>query len=413
MSERSGRQTRSGCGSGESAGDGKATRPPVSIAMAGSHRSGCSPRVNIKNGAVAVDQHNAANPGCRVQLKTFDTEGIREGDQVAPPDRRRRIGSRTGRSGVLGRDQGHQGIFNQAGLVAATASATNVTLSAEGWKTFFRGLANDGVQGPAVANYIKNTLGAKKVCDDRRRHRLRPSPAKTVRTTLGLVASADCEISVKKGDKDFAAAMTQIKAQAPDAVFYSGYYAESAPFVQQLETPGSRRPSCPGTAARILSSSNRRVRRRKIRCSHAPADRRSKGEFTDEYTKKFGEAPGTYSTEGFDVATVPLKGIDSGAHTREALLDYVRNYDGQGIARKYQWGANGELTSTLIWMYKGSALTLAAGLGLLVENETIDLEVNVRASVTRKTIAAVAVALVLPAAAGCNKQSHWRFGGAG
>jgi len=107
---------------------------------------------------------------------------------------------------------------SRAGQVMGTASATNVTLSAEGWKTFFRGLANDGVQGPAVANYIKNTLGAKKVCviDDGTDYGL--GLAKTVRATLGPVASADCEISVKKGDKDFAAAMTQIKAQAPDAV---------------------------------------------------------------------------------------------------------------------------------------------------------------------------------------------------
>ncbi len=48
-------------------------------------------------------------------------------------------------------------IFDQAGLVATTASATNVTLSEQGWKTFFRGLSNDGVQGASVANYLKST----------------------------------------------------------------------------------------------------------------------------------------------------------------------------------------------------------------------------------------------------------------
>ena len=46
------------------------------------------------------------------------------------------------------------------------------------------------------------------------------------------------------------------------------------------------------------------------------------------------------------------KGIDSGAVTREALLDFVRKYDGQGIARKYQWTETGELTTNLIWIYK-------------------------------------------------------------
>ena len=74
--------------------------------------------------------------------------------------------------------------------------------------------------------------------------------------------------------------MTQIKAQAPDAVFYSGYYAESAPFVQQLRDAGIQATFVSGTAARIPSSSSRRVRRRKIRCS-CPCGPASK-EFTDE-----------------------------------------------------------------------------------------------------------------------------------
>jgi branched-chain amino acid transport system substrate-binding protein len=47
-----------------------------------------------------------------------------------------------------------------------------------------------------------------------------------------------------------------------------------------------------------------------------------------------------------------VKGIDSGAVTRPALLDFVKNYDGQGVARKYQWTDKGELTTTLIWIYK-------------------------------------------------------------
>ena len=59
------------------AGDGKAACPPVSIAMAGAlNGPDAALGINIKNGVqLAVDKHNAANPGCQVQLKTFDTEG--------------------------------------------------------------------------------------------------------------------------------------------------------------------------------------------------------------------------------------------------------------------------------------------------------------------------------------------------
>ena len=47
-----------------------------------------------------------------------------------------------------------------------------------------------------------------------------------------------------------------------------------------------------------------------------------------------------------------LKGIDSGKITRPDLLEFVRTYNGQGVGRKYQWTPTGELTSTLIWIYK-------------------------------------------------------------
>ncbi len=94
------------------------------------------------------------------------------------------------------------------------------------------------MQGPSVANYMKNALGYKKVCviDDSTDYGL--GLATAVRDTLGPVADSSCNISVKKGDKDFSAAVTQVKGVSPDAVFYSGYYSEAAPLVQQLKDGG-------------------------------------------------------------------------------------------------------------------------------------------------------------------------------
>ena len=73
--------------------------------------------------------------------------------------------------------------------------------------------------------------------------------------------------------------------------------------------------------------------------------------FVDAYTKRFGQAPGTYSVEAYDAAAILLKGIDSGAVTRPALR-LRRRLDGQGLARRYKWTDTGELTSNLIWIYK-------------------------------------------------------------
>ncbi|MGV0850053.1 branched-chain amino acid ABC transporter substrate-binding protein [Mycolicibacterium phlei] len=336
------------------AGDGNAQCPPVSIAMAGAlNGPDAALGINIKNGIqLAVDKHNEANPGCQVQLKTFDTEGDpQKATQIAPqiindPYTIGLIGPAfSGETNATG------DVFNQAGLVAVTASATNTTLSQKGWKTFFRGLGNDGQQGPSVANYLKNTLGHQKVCvvDDSTDYGL--GLAQTVRETLGAAADASCNISVKKGDKDFSAAVTQIKGASPDSVFFSGYYAEAAPFVQQLRDGGWEGTfvSADGTKdPEFVKQAGDASKDAILSCPCGPAT----GEFAEEYTAKFGQEPGTYSSEGYDIGTILLKGIDSGAITRPALLDFVRNYDGRGVARQYQWTPEGELTSSLIWIYK-------------------------------------------------------------
>ena len=343
-----------GAAPADPAGDGKANCPPVSIAMAGAlNGPDAALGINIKNGVqLAIDKHNAANPGCQIQLKPFDTEGDpQKATAIAPQivDDQYTIGL-VGPA-FSGETKATGGVFNQAGLVAVTASATNPTLSENGWKTFFRGLANDAVQGPSVANYLKNGLKFEKICviDDSTDYGL--GLATAVRDTLGATADAGCNISVKKGDKDFSAAVTQVKGVNPKAVFYGGYYSEAAPLVQQLKDGGFEGTfvSADGTKdPQFVSQAGEAAKDAILSCPCGPAT----GPFAEEYQKKFNAEAGTYSAEGYDLGTILVKGIDSGAITRPALLDFVKNYNGQGVARKYQWTPTGELTTNLIWIFK-------------------------------------------------------------
>ena len=334
--------------------DATAPCPPVSIAMMLPLTGpDAALGANIKDGVqLAVDKHNQADSGCRVQLKPFDSEGDpQKATAIAP-----QIVDDSSIIGLIG--PGNSGetnatgaVFDQAGLLAATPSATNVTLADKGWKTFIRGLANDGVQGPAVANYLKNTLHSKKVCviDDSTDYGL--GLAQAVRQTLGAVADSACDIQVKRGDKDFSAAATQLKSAKPEAIFYGGYYAEAATLIQQLREQGVTATFASGDASNdpeFFKQAGESARGALLSCPCAPAS----GDFADQYTKEFGQEPGTYSAEGYDLGTIMLKGIDTGHVTRPALLDFVRHYDGQGIARHYRWTPTGELTSTLIWLYK-------------------------------------------------------------
>lgn len=336
------------------AGDGKATCLPVSIAMAGPLTGPDTPfGTNVRDGAeLAVEQHNATNPDCQVTLKTFDTEGDpQKATSIAPQivDDAKVIGlvgpTWSGETKATG------AIFDQADLVALTPSATNPALSEQGWKSFFRGLSSDAVQGPSLANYLKNSSGIKKAClvDDSTDAGV--GQIKAIADTLGPIADSACRISIKKGDKDFSAAVSQITGQSPDAVVFASYYTEGALLLQQLREAGYTGLFAGPDGLKdpqFLKASGQAAKDAVLSCPCGPAT----GAFVDAYTKSSGQAPGTYSVEAYDAATILLKGIDSGAVTRQALLDFVKNYDGQGLARKYRWTDNGELTSNSIWIYK-------------------------------------------------------------
>ena len=337
------------------AGDGQARCEPVSIAMAGALTGpDAALGINIERGArLAIDKHNAANPNCQVNLQTFDTQG---NEQTASGIAPRIINDASIRALIgpafSGETEATGKQFSDAGLVSTTASATRVSLSENGWRTFFRGLANDGVQGPAVANYLKNNLKYSKVCviDDSTAYGT--GLAETLRTTLGPAADAGCSGQIKKGEKDFSATVNKVSGASPDAVFFSGYYSEAAPLVQQLRDGGVTATfvSADGTKDQQFvdqAGDSSKDALLSCPCGPAPAD------FAKEYSEKFdGAEPGTYSTEGYDLATILLKGIDAGKVARPDLLEHVRTYNAPGVARNYQWTPNGELTTNLIWIYK-------------------------------------------------------------
>ena len=336
------------------AGDGSATcAATTTIAMAGALTGpNAALGQNILNGAqLALDKHNEANADCQVVLKSFDTEGDpQKATQVAP-----QIVGDANVLGLLGpafsgETKATGDIFNQAGLLSLSASATNPDLTTLGWKTFYRGLANDAVQGPAVAKYMVDTLGYAKVCVVADNSDYGIGLAEQITAGLGDAADSSCSASVKTGDKDFAAAVQIISGAEADAVFYAGYYAEAAPFVQQLRDAGvdTTFVSADGTndpqfVEQAGSASDGAV----LSCPCGPAP----DAFATEYETAFEAAPGVYSVEGYDLMTIMLAGIDSGITDRAGLLDFVASYDGAGLARNYSWTDTGELTSALIWIY--------------------------------------------------------------
>ncbi len=337
------------------AGDGQATCPATTTLAYVGAQTGANAQlgINIFNGVqLAINEHNAANADCQVVFKKFDTEG--DPNKATGP-----VTQATKEEGIIGvvglpfsgESKATGNIFEQVKLVHVTPAATGPDLTSNGWTTFFRGLGNDAVQGPAAAKFMTDKLEAKKVyiVEDDSEYGIGLS--KTTAEGLGdALVGTD---KVTQGQKDFSATISKIMNSEADAVFYSGYYAEGAPFDQQLVNKGYK-----GTFigpdglkdAQFIKQAGDASANAYFTCPCIPGELLPT--FAKDYKALAGIDPGTYSIEGYDAATVLLSGIDAGNQDRASLLEWVRTYDKDGLSKHYKWDDKGELQAPTVYGYK-------------------------------------------------------------
>ncbi|AKU18931.1 branched-chain amino acid ABC transporter substrate-binding protein [Luteipulveratus mongoliensis] len=309
--------------------------------------------INIYNGAqLAINEHNKANPGCQVTFKKVDTEG----DPNKSTGPVTQVTNEKGVVGVIGlpfsgESKATGKIFEQAGLVHITPSATNPALSTNGWTTFFRGLGNDNVQGPAVPK-LADKIGAKKVFVVQDDSDYGIGLFKTSTAALGDKVAGTDKVTTKQ--KDFSATVDKIIKSKADAVFYSGYFAEGAPLDQQLVSKGFKGTFIGPDGVKddqFIKLAGDASKNAYFTCPCIPGELIK--DFATQYKTVSGnKEPGTYSVEGYDATAILLSGIDKGKVTRPALKDFVKTYDGQGLSKKYKWDDKGELAELPVYGYR-------------------------------------------------------------
>lgn len=311
--------------------------------------------VNIEQGAeLAVNQFNDANPDCQIGFEKFDSQG--SPDQ-APALAQQAVGDKklVGLIGPAfsGESRAANPIFDEAGLPIITPSATGVDLSAQGWKIFHRGLANDGAQGPGVAKYIAAELGAKNVAvvDDASEYG--KGLADIVRSSLAdnnaKVAVSD---SVDPKAQDFSSTVNKVKSANPDAIFYGGYYAEAGRLAKQLRDAGVTATFVSGDGTLdpgfVDAAGADAAEGAIITCPCAP----SPDDYKTAYKEAWNQDPGTYSPEAYDAANMFLAAIKAGKTDRASINDWISSNSYDGITKTMKFDDKGEGATTAIYVYK-------------------------------------------------------------
>jgi len=128
-------------------------------------------------------------------------------------------------------------IYNEANILQITPSSTATVLTTKGYKQFFRTCFLDDRQGLFVAEKFKD-WGIKKVFflhDNSTYAKGLAEWAKKYHEERGGEALID---AITPGETDYTPILTKIKAEAPDAIYFTGYHPDGGLLVKQARELG-------------------------------------------------------------------------------------------------------------------------------------------------------------------------------
>ncbi|MBO9520402.1 MAG: branched-chain amino acid ABC transporter substrate-binding protein [Nocardioidaceae bacterium] len=304
---------------------------------------------NMVNGIeLALKEYNDKNADCKINLKKFDSQGSPD----TAPGLATQIVNDDSIFGLVGPGFSGESLatgktFFEAGLPSISPSATNVTITQQGWSTWHRVIGNDDAQGKADAKYLTTTAGAKKVfvIDDGQDYS--KGLAGTVKTALGSALADSDQISV--GQTDMSAAVTKVKASGADAVFYGGYYTEAGLLAKALRQGGFKGTFMSGDGSEdpnFVKVAGAAAAEGAV--LSAPAGPAPSG---------FG-ATGLYATQAYDATNIFLAAVKDGKSSAKDINDFIGSFTGDGVSGPVAFDDKGDIKESKIYAYfvKGGKL---------------------------------------------------------
>lgn len=368
--------TACGLGRNDTPGDGRRT---ITIGFQGmlsgdDRKLGLNALAGVRT---AVEEVNAdASVPFRLRLVQVDDAGSTD---RAPGAAR----SLTGNSDVLAvigplstdTTEVSEPFYSEAGLLSVTPSATGPALTDLGFTTFFRAIAPDSVQGRAVADYISTVLEATKVysIDDRGEY------------GIGLSTALEAELNSDGVDvihdgidptRDYTAQAARITTEAPDVVYYAGYYADFARLAAALRDKGFAGTLMAGDGSRdprfVTRAGADVAEGTYFSCACADigeidgdgddgdgdgggGDRPGADDFVASYGRlNGGMPPGVFSAEAYDATNAVVRVLRTigDSPDRAAVARAFADVDWKGVTRDVAFEDTGELRAPTVYLHK-------------------------------------------------------------
>jgi branched-chain amino acid transport system substrate-binding protein len=374
--------TAAACGSsGGGSSSGSGSKPSISIGFQGP-LSGDNQQLGI-NGVDGVKTAIAeANKKGDLPFTLKLEQSDDQGDPNVGPTAARQLIDKSAVLAVVGpmfsgATKASEPLYSKASLLSVSPSATNPLLTTYHFTTFFRDIAPDTVQGAGAADYVVKTLKAKKVfsLDDNSEYGTGLSGAfEPQAKTDGATITHDS----LNPTKDYTSEATKIIAAKPDAVYYSGYYAEFSLLTKALKTKGYKGVLASGDGSnddqfiKQAGTANAEGVYLTCPCGDANSDPKAAAFVADYKATNAGQKPGTYSGEGYDAANAiisVLKQVGPKA-SRADVAKAFASVDFVGITKTLKFSPTGEVAGSNVYVYqvKNGVRTVLGSTAVLVKS---------------------------------------------
>jgi len=316
-----------------------------------------------QNGAqMAIDELNAQ--GLNINGKAVKFELLAEDDQADP-----KMGPLVAQKLVDAKVAGVVGHFNSGVTIPASkvysdagvpqlSVSTNVKYTTQGFKTAFRLMADDGKQGKALGEYAVKTLGFKRlaVIDDSTAYGqgLANEFERAVKASGGQIVKHE-----HTNDKavEFAALLTSIKAQNPDAIFFGGYDQQAGPMARQLKTLEMTSKLMGGetmNSAKFIELAGPAAEGAIASTPGAALESRPGGKaFADKYKARYNQEIGLYTPYFYDGVMLIAAAMKSANSTDPAkYLPVLAKIKYDGITANIAFDDKGDLTQGLLTIFE-------------------------------------------------------------
>lgn len=258
-------------------------------------------------------------------------------------------------------------VYNNAkvGVVVPAANATKLTQ--QKFDNINVMNPNGADQAKTAADFFVAKLGAKKVALIHDNSAYAKELADLTKAALQGKAEVVAFEAVTPGEKDFTATLTKVKGTNPDAIFWTGYYAEGGLIIKQAKGlgmkaaimfgDGSNDPSIIDIAGKENAEGTYNT------TTPGAADFAGTKDWIPQYKQKYGE-PGPYSAQGYDSMYVIKNAIEAAKSTdRAAVAKAIRaiNYNGLTGTVAFDESGNRKNGAFLVLQVKDGKFTVAQG----------------------------------------------------